>query len=1323
MRPAKLFGALLALCAASMVTRAFVLMPKRNFAAYWNPGEVTISLRFGPSKTLQDNSTWNESAQAALAEWNRHMTVLKLQGVPSEETEGGMDNGISEAYFAATAYGQILGPDVGAVTLIIPKGNPQRNVEADVIFNTAFLWDSYRGPLQTSNGKHLLDFRRIALHEFGHVVGLDHPDQDDPAAAPAIMNSTTGDLYALTADDIDGAQFLYGDGVPPRFVETPTVNAIPELGSKLSIVPRISGTPPFRCEIFRNGQLVDTRHAQPSFIDHYPFDLRFNSERDFGTYRFDLINRVGRASSPLYDLREDGQRAIPIVKTEPENMALATGESGWLRIIVTGRPAPRFQWFRNNQRLLGRTAAALRLLGAPEDAGVYHVEVTNSAGTTRSRDARVTVLSQSYQSAEWTTLFPSTTGLNPTDVSYGNGAFVAVGYDGAVQTSRDGILWTPRYLGTNESLYATVFANDRFIVAGSYDRGTGRTPFYISYDGVGWSKVETSESLYAIIQSLTYGNGRFLALDLYGRALTSTDGSVWEVNPLPGFVQNEGVVAATYGNDMFVALSRQGSIWTSPDGKNWRHQYIDAPVEFASIAFGNGTFLAAAGDKFPSRSTSATATLATSRDGVHWQLAQLQSVRGLPRVCFLNGQFNITTVDGDRLISTDGTTWTQRNFASEDAAILGYGNGIYTGVGNFGHFYFSADGTTWTPTADSERTWISSVAAVDDRLVALDASLVSTDGVSWSPMKSAGSNNQGCASGEGAWVAVGSYISRSVNFGASWTTVRWAGDTTYAAVAFGAGRFVAAGAKNWPHDGAIAYSDDGTLWTNVALNAAPQLRGLTYGPHGFVAVGANGTILHSLDGATWQPRDSGTPKELHAVIWHSDRYIAVGGDYYGSVRVIAPGTPIEPNVAICTSKDGINWSASLLPYDDIVCTVTAAGNLVVAGGVGGVTFYSLDNGESWRRGPKAPGELWRLAALGDYIFGAFNFNLYRIPVSAFRPRSTFASSPRVSRTATGDVVVSLSVVDGIPETVRWFLGHAELAQSNGTTWKIPAGNLAPSIYFAAWDDPPHRLPVVIAPAAPDLPSGDLMLVRAEIQHSNGNIYDQYLLTGRQAQLRARPDRIARISYIDLNDDIVQVEFSGHGALTLVIENPGSPAKPLKYNQDIAYVKGHARIFVSDADETTNISVFSVGPLTALDPTLFKSDVTYDGIADIGLLAIHSRNGRFGGARLGNAAIWDRADTTGFWAPDTAFIGPIVIGDISGYDDAIAGLHVRSAALVTIAGGDLRQENHRAISVDALLALKFAAGTTSHRQELPAQLNQAAFQKGQEDVTSQMTLLR
>ena len=55
-------------------------------------------------------------------------------------------------------------------------------------------------------------------------------------------------------------------------------------------------------------------------------------------------------------------------------------------------------------------------------------------------------------------------------ITYANGIFVAVGYNGAILTSPDGVTWTPRISGTTDSLYGVTYGNGTFVAVG--DSGT-----------------------------------------------------------------------------------------------------------------------------------------------------------------------------------------------------------------------------------------------------------------------------------------------------------------------------------------------------------------------------------------------------------------------------------------------------------------------------------------------------------------------------------------------------------------------------------------------------------------------------------------------------------------------------------------------------------------------------------------------------------------------------------------------------------------------------------------------------------------------------------
>ncbi|ACB76648.1 GDSL-type esterase/lipase family protein [Opitutus terrae] len=250
---------------------------------------------------------------------------------------------------------------------------------------------------------------------------------------------------------------------------------------------------------------------------------------------------------------------------------------------------------------------------------------------------------------------------------------------------------------------------------------------------------------------------------------------------------------------------------------------------------------------------------------------------------------------------------------------------------------------------------------------------------------------------------------------------------------------------------------------------------------------------------------------------------------------------------------------------------------------------------------------------------------------------------------------------------------------------------------------------------------------ADITHPNGNVYDQVLLTGPIVTIRADPGQMVRASYLDLNDDIVQIEFAGPGELTVSLAAASAPAFPQNYRQEINYVKGHATIAIAGADEATNLSVFTVGRKTAVQQSLFL-EVLYDGIADLARVIIASPTRRFGGLRTADAEYWATYGDTGISAPGVRFSGPVNLHNISAREQAVPVLvtgpidprEVEGRTIdgcVLVAGGDMAQPGGRAIEVGDVAAIYFGGGEDSHGTPLPAQQNRASFIRQRQDVTA------
>jgi hypothetical protein len=204
-----LFIALLPFSAILCPLRAHSFLS--NPPTIWPDGDVVVVLKLGtPGRTLIDgNTSWESVAVQALSSWNSHLGTIQFSPVTQNPGMGSDKDGVNQVFFSSRVYGESFGGLVLAVTTL--WHNETTRTESDVVFNTAVSWDSYRGLSRRVGGKLLCDFFRVALHEFGHVLGLDHPDQAGQTVS-AIMNSVVSDLDNLTSDDINGAQELY----PPQ---------------------------------------------------------------------------------------------------------------------------------------------------------------------------------------------------------------------------------------------------------------------------------------------------------------------------------------------------------------------------------------------------------------------------------------------------------------------------------------------------------------------------------------------------------------------------------------------------------------------------------------------------------------------------------------------------------------------------------------------------------------------------------------------------------------------------------------------------------------------------------------------------------------------------------------------------------------------------------------------------------------------------------------------------------------------------------------------------------------------------------------------------
>lgn len=192
-------------------TAAFDINPS---GLKWPGARTTIYI--GIPGTSPSGIPWSVAYSDAANEWSEKTTFTfdinpeyrDPCGRTSSGTGPGVWDNINGADFSNTVCGASFTDQTIAVTTFWREFNvlgSEELVEADVIFNKSLNFDVYDGPPRPGSAETAeYDFRRVALHELGHVLGLGHEN-----TRPAIMAPRIGNLFRLQDDDIEGVNTLY----------------------------------------------------------------------------------------------------------------------------------------------------------------------------------------------------------------------------------------------------------------------------------------------------------------------------------------------------------------------------------------------------------------------------------------------------------------------------------------------------------------------------------------------------------------------------------------------------------------------------------------------------------------------------------------------------------------------------------------------------------------------------------------------------------------------------------------------------------------------------------------------------------------------------------------------------------------------------------------------------------------------------------------------------------------------------------------------------------------------------------------------------------
>lgn len=239
-------------------------------------------------------------------------------------------------------------------------------------------------------------------------------------------------------------------------------------------------------------------------------------------------------------------------------------------------------------------------------------------------------------------------------VAFGGGRWVAVGPSALVMSSSNGVNWTVRSVPVTAGLFNVVYGNGRFVAVGSVP-GVPNSDILTSTDGISW----TATSVANVLSGITYANNQFVTVggyslcnfffcEVYPTIYTSANGNApWTDRFPPG--EGFSLVDTTYGTNIFVTVGTAGAILTSPAGSGWTRRSSPVTTDLNSVAFGHGTFV----------SVGYSGTILSSTNGINWARRTSPVSRLLYEVTFGDGTF-VTVGEAGTILQSERVPMTLR---------------------------------------------------------------------------------------------------------------------------------------------------------------------------------------------------------------------------------------------------------------------------------------------------------------------------------------------------------------------------------------------------------------------------------------------------------------------------------------------------------------------------------------------------------------------------------------------------------------------------------------------------------------------------------------
>ncbi len=563
-------------------------------------------------------------------------------------------------------------------------------------------------------------------------------------------------------------------------------------------------------------------------------------------------NSFGSATSAV--TRVQVLESAPSVNL-PTAAATIEGNVFQFRAYVGGGPKPALQWRFGGTNLTDQTNDTLFLPRANQaQSGLYELVASNHLGAITQA---VSLAVRSEQALDrWTWRRPAPQGAHLKDVAFGDGRYVAVGDEGNIIVSTNGVDWESIMLKLDGDIRQLAYGNGRYVALATARSG--------SFAGFGGPLV-----------------------------LTSTNAKDWTAHPTPKLGDFASV---TFGAGVFVATvppyaTSRALVFSSTDGIEWTPQIVDGIPARATTWTGE-KFVAVTQD-----------SAYFSLDGKIWNRAGSVNVL-LRTLDYYNGRFVGITYSGIPTGSADGLFWEEAPTVTRDFQSFAGAGGLFIAATSEpnGIIYTSNDGLSWQAWDTGIRREINSIIFAEGKFLAVgDAGTISSsiDGYVWNLGIGNGADNYGVAqSPMTIAIAADAGVVLTSSNGSNWVQRTTPTTKNLHTIHYADGLFVAGGRK-----GTIITSPDAIAWTERPTGSINYIERLAWGNRTWVGAGEQGDIFTSSDGISWSVKNTGEPLTDHeGVAFGNGLWVMVGG-YFANGTFSARGT-------VALSTNATDWSVS-----------------------------------------------------------------------------------------------------------------------------------------------------------------------------------------------------------------------------------------------------------------------------------------------------------------------------------------------------------------------------------------------------------------------------